>query len=211
MSSTPNEPHSPDPSTEAGGKSTDAAEERAASTADPASEQAGESPETKLAASEQKQRELHDRLLRMAAEFENWKKRAKREQDEAQNRGREALLKELLPSLDNLERALKHAAENDPLAVGVRLVEKQLLGALEKFQVTRFSSVGKPFDPSLHEAIQQVETAEHPSGTVAQEFASGYMQGQRLLRPAMVGVAKAPAGDAKMSDDGTNGVGGGEG
>ncbi len=144
---------------------------------------------------EQEKRELHDRLLRTAAEFENFKKRTKKEADEASTRGREQLLKELLPALDNLERALKHAAPGDPLTVGLLQTEKQLLQALEKFGVVRFSSVGKPFDPSLHDAIQQLETAEHAPGSVAQEFASGYLIGQRLLRPAMVAVAKAPAGD----------------
>jgi molecular chaperone GrpE len=143
---------------------------------------------------EKDKRELHDRLLRTAADFENWKKRTKKEADEASTRGREQLLKELLPAIDNLERALKHAAPGDPLAVGVQQTEKLLLQALEKFGVVRFSSVGKPFDPSMHDAIQQVETTEHAPGAVAQEFASGYMIGQRLLRPAMVAVAKAPAG-----------------
>jgi molecular chaperone GrpE len=142
---------------------------------------------------EQDKRELHDRLLRTAAEFENFKKRSKKEIDDAATRGREQLLKELLPALDNLERALKHAPAGDPLAVGIIQTEKQLLQALEKFGVVRFSSVGKPFDPSMHDAIQQMETAEHPPGSVAQEFASGYLIGQRLLRPAMVAVAKAPA------------------
>jgi molecular chaperone GrpE len=141
---------------------------------------------------EQEKRELHDRLLRTAAEFENFKKRTKKEMDDAATRGREQLLRELLPAIDNLERALKHAPPGDPLAVGVQQTEKQLLQALEKFGVTRFSSVGKPFDPAQHDAIQQVETAEFPPGTVAQEFASGYMIGPRLLRPAMVAVAKAP-------------------
>ena len=145
---------------------------------------------------EKDKRELHDRLLRTAAEFENFKKRVKKEADEAATRGREQLLKELLPAMDNLERALKHAPPGDPLAVGVQQTEKQLLQALEKFGVVRFSAVGKPFDPSLHDAIQQVETSEHAPGTVAQEFASGYMLGARLLRPAMVAVAKPPAGDA---------------
>ena len=98
-----------------------------------------------------------------------------------------------MPALDNLERALKHAPAGDPLAIGVQQTEKQLLQALEKFGVVRFSSVGKPFDPSVHDAIQQMETSEHPQGTVAAEFASGYMLGQRLLRPAMVAVAKPPA------------------
>jgi molecular chaperone GrpE len=142
---------------------------------------------------EQEKRELHDRLLRTAAEFDNFKKRTKKEMDEAATRGREQLLKELLPALDNLERALKHAPPGDPLAVGVQQTEKQLLQALEKFGVVRFSSLGKPFDPSVHDAIQQVETSDHPPGSVAQEFASGYMIGARLLRPAMVAVAKAPA------------------
>src|SRR5579859_363888 len=109
--------------------------------------------------------ELKDRLLRTAADFENYKKRAKREMDEAQARGRESVLKEILPVLDNLERALQHAPEKDPLAVGVRMVEKQLLGALEKFGITRFSAVGQPFDPTMHDAIQQVETAEMAPGT----------------------------------------------
>jgi molecular chaperone GrpE len=148
------------------------------------------SPAEKL---EQEKRELHDRLLRTAAEFENFKRRSKKEIDDAATRGREQLLKELLPALDNLERALKHAPAGDPLAIGVQQTEKQLLQALEKFGVVRFSSVGKPFDPSVHDAIQQQETSEHPPGTVAAEFASGYMLGQRLLRPAMVAVAKPPA------------------
>lgn len=142
---------------------------------------------------EQEKRELHDRLLRTAADFENWKKRAKKESDEAQQRGREALLKELLTVLDNLERALKHAAPDDPLAQGVQMVEKQFVAALEKFGVTRFSAAGQPFDPSLHDAIQQIETDAVPPGTVAQEFAQGYLSGNRLIRPAMVAVAKAPS------------------
>jgi molecular chaperone GrpE len=157
-----------------------------------ATEAVVETIDSKIARLEDEKRELHDRFLRLAAEFENWKKRSKKEHDEAQVRGRDALLRELLPSLDNLERALQHAGEG-PLAVGVRLVEKQLLQALEKFGVTRFSAVGKPFDPNLHDAIQQVETAEMPPGSVAQEFASGYMGNGRLLRPAMVAVAKGPA------------------
>lgn len=142
---------------------------------------------------EQEKKELHDRLLRTAAEFENFKRRSKKEADEASTRGREQLLKELLPALDNLERALKHAPAGDPLAIGVQQTEKQLLQALEKFGVTRFSAVGKPFDPSLHDAIQQLETNEHPAGSVAAEFASGYMIGSRLMRAAMVAVAKPKA------------------
>jgi molecular chaperone GrpE len=147
--------------------------------------------------------ELKDRLLRTAAEFENYKKRAKKEIDDAQLRGREALLKEVLPVLDNLERALSHAQEKDPLAVGVRMVEKQLLGALEKFGITRFSAMGQPFDPNVHDAIQQIETADVPAGSVAQEFAKGYKAGDRVIRPAMVAVAKAPARQPETGTEGT--------
>jgi molecular chaperone GrpE len=166
--------------------------------------------EDRLAKLEADNRELKDRLLRNAAEFENFKKRTKKEMDDSATRGREQLLKELLPALDNLERALKHAPEGDPLAVGVKQTEKQLLQALEKFGVTRFSSLGKPFDPSLHDAIQQLETSDHAPGAVALEFASGYSLGTRLLRPAMVAVAKAPSngGSSGGGDGGGDGGGG---
>jgi molecular chaperone GrpE len=158
-----------------------------------AAETPAESPSQQIERLEQEKKELHDRLLRTAAEFENFKRRAKKEMDESAMRGREQLLKEILPALDNLERALKHAPPGDPLAVGVLQTEKQLLQALEKFGVTRFSSLGKPFDPSVHDAIQQLETSDAAPGSVAQEFSSGYMIGPRLLRPAMVAVAKAPS------------------
>ena len=155
--------------------------------------QESETPELRVATLENEKREVHDRFLRLAAEFENWKKRARREQDEAATRGREALLKELLPALDNLERALQAAPEKDPVAVGVRLVDKQVMSALEKFEVKRFSALGQPFDPNMHEAIQQVESSDVAPGSVAKEFAQGYTVAGRLLRAAMVGVAKAPA------------------
>ncbi len=157
-------------------------------------------PATELADLKKAHAELHDRLLRNAADFENWKKRVKKEVDDAGARSKESVVKELLPVLDNLERALQHAPADDPLAVGVRMVVKQMLSTLEKFGVTRFTTVGTPFDPSLHEAIQQVETDAHPPGTVATEFASGYMAGGRLLRAAMVGVAKAPPPPAPPVD-----------
>lgn len=155
--------------------------------------EASDSAESRVATLETQNRELHDRLLRLAADFENWKKRAKREQDESSRKGREVLVKELLPALDNLERALKAAPEKDPLAVGVALVDKQILSILEKFEVQRFSALGQPFDPNLHEAIQQIESAEVAPGSVATEFAHGYTIAGRLLRAAMVAVAKAPA------------------
>ncbi len=162
--------------------------------AESAAPDGAEDPIAKL---EQSNRELNDRLLRLAAEFENYKKRTKKETDDAANRGRESLLKELLPVLDNFERALAHASKDDPLAIGVRMVEKQMISALEKFSVTRFDALGKPFDPALHEAVQQAETVEFSPGTVAQEFSKGYLIGGRLLRPAIVAVAKAPSAPAE--------------
>jgi molecular chaperone GrpE len=148
--------------------------------------------EKRALTAEAQAKELHDRLLRNAADFENFKKRSKKEVDEGMAKGREQILKEVLPVIDNLERALKHAPGDDPLAQGVRMVEKQLLQALEKFGVTRFSALGQPFDPNMHDAIQQVETNETAPGLVAQEYSSGYLMSGKLLRPAMVAVAKKP-------------------
>src|SRR6185503_17200283 len=93
------------------------------------------------------------------------------------------------------DRALQAAARGgsvDALSQGVKLVEKQLIAGLEKFGIKGFDSKGQPFDPARHEAIQQVESAELPPGVVAEEFARGYFIGERLLRPAMVAVSKAP-------------------
>jgi len=103
-----------------------------------------------------------------------------------------------LPALDNLERAVAHegAAEASAILDGVRLVLKQLLGTLEKFGVHAFDSVGQAFDPALHEAISQLETTEHPAGTVTSQLQKGYRIGKRLLRPALVVVAKPRAGAA---------------
>jgi molecular chaperone GrpE len=165
--------------------------------------------EKKLESSEQAAAEATDRWKRTAADFENYKRRSKKELDEGQTRGREQVFRELLPVLDNLERALKHATAEDPLAAGVRMVEKQLVSALEKFGVTRFSAVGQPFDPSLHDAIQQVESPDLAPGTVAQEFASGYMSSGRLLRPAMVAVAKPPPVEPSPESPDTGANGGG--
>jgi molecular chaperone GrpE len=135
--------------------------------------------------------ELHDQLLRTAAELDNQRKRAKREVEEAERRGREQVIENLVPVLDDLDRALHHAPPG-PLTTGVRLVGRQLLGRLEKFNVTRFSAQGAPFNPELHHALEQRETVEFPPGSVAEEFAAGYLHGGRLLRPALVAVAKAP-------------------
>lgn len=149
----------------------------------------------------EEKRELNDRLLRLAAEFENYKRRTRKEMDEAGIRGMESLLKELLPVLDNLDRALGAAkSANAPgaasLIEGVQLVQKQMFSALEKSQVKSFEAEGKPFDPQFHEAIQQVDSDTQPAGTVATVFQRGYTAGGRLLRPAMVSVVRGRASAA---------------
>ena len=171
--------------------------------------EAAETAEQKIARLERERADAHDRMLRVAADFENFKRRSKRDQDDAAIRAKEGVLREVLPVLDNLDRALVAASRGgsvEALAQGVKLVEKQLLTGLEKFGIKGFESKGQPFDPARHEAIQQVETTLLPPGTVAEEFARGFLIGERLLRPAMVAVSKAPAAsappDGGESDDG---------
>jgi molecular chaperone GrpE len=138
----------------------------------------------------------HERCLRVAADLENYRKRAAREKDEVQRFGAERLLKDLLPVVDGLDRALAHAAEDDPLREGVKLVRAQLEQALAKHGVTGFSAMGQRFDPALHEALMNVPTRDQAPGTVVLEHARGFKLNDRLVRPAMVGVAVEPPPDA---------------
>ena len=140
--------------------------------------------------------EQRDRYLRAAAEFDNAKKRAAREREDYTRYATESLVRELLPVLDNFERALA-AARTEPGAAavvsGVELIQRELLRALEKVGVTPFVSVGQPFDPERHEAVARVPAgAGAPEGTVVNETAHGYVLNGRVLRPAMVTVAMAP-------------------
>lgn len=157
-------------------------------------------PEERIAALEREKKELYDRLLRTAADFDNFRKRSRKDLEDARHATREEVLKEMLQVVDNLERAL--AATQQPgagaegIVEGVKLVLRQFQAVLERFGVKAFESVGQPFDPARHDAISQIETTEHPPGTVAGEMVKGYMMGGRLLRPALVAVAKAPAAPA---------------
>lgn len=139
--------------------------------------------------------EHRDRYLRAAAEFDNARKRAAREREEYTRYANESLLRELLPVLDNFERALQ-AARGEPAATavtaGVELIQRELLRVLEKFGVTSFTSVGQPFDPERHEAIARGPAQSQPEGTVVDETARGYLLNGRVLRPAMVTVASSP-------------------
>ncbi len=135
---------------------------------------------------------LQDKYLRLAAEFENYKRVTQREQREQIRFGNEQILRELLPVIDNLERAIRSAKENgggEALVRGVELTLKQLTEALAKFGVRPIASVGEPFDPTCHQAVAQVESAAVAANTVVEEFQKGYLLHDRLLRPAMVSVS----------------------
>ena len=136
-----------------------------------------------------------DQLLRTAADFDNYRKRTRRDVDDAHKKGSEELLKTLLPVFDNLERAVMHAeqaADAKAIGDGVRMVLKQFVDTLSRMGIRRVATVGTPFDPMVHEAVQQVETSESAPGTVIAEVAPGYAMGDKLLRAALVVVAKAP-------------------
>ncbi len=150
---------------------------------------------------------LKDALLRTAADFDNFRKRTRRELEEARRNGREDLLRALLPVFDNLERAIQSAARTSDVKAmteGLAMVQRQFIDALGREGIARVPTVGRPFDPGVHEAIQQVETGEHDPGTVIAEVQPGYTQGERLLRAAMVVVARG------KSDDASNGEGSSE-
>jgi molecular chaperone GrpE len=145
---------------------------------------------------EQEIARLNDRLLRLAAEFENYKKRVARDRVELIRSANEGLLLELLPVLDNLERALAAARKTDStgaLVEGVDLVLRLFQGVLERAGVKPMDSVGQPFDPSMHQAVAVVEAPEAPDRTVLEEVQRGYWIHTRILRPAMVKVARASA------------------
>ena len=137
---------------------------------------------------------MKEQWMRTAADFDNFRKRSRRELEDARKSGREELLKELLPVFDNLERAVQsaqRATDVKPVAEGLSMVIKQFVDTLGRVGITKVPTVGNAFDPSIHEAIQQVETDEHTPGTVIAEVQPGYVQNERLVRAAMVVVAKA--------------------
>lgn len=147
--------------------------------------------EEQLAAKEKEARENWERFLRERADLENYRKRVNREKEELLNYGTKSLLEEILPVVDNMERALAHATADSQSAIieGVRMTHGMLMGALKKFGVIPIEAAGTPFDPAYHQAMNQVPTDEHPPNTVVEEFQKGYMLKERLLRPAMVSVS----------------------
>lgn len=159
-----------------------------------AEERIGELEEA-LAVKEDEARNNWDKFVRERADLENYRKRVQREKEELLKYGNESLVMEILPVIDNMERALAHAADEPHVAVieGIRLTHAMLISALKKFGVTPIETKpGAPFDPAFHQAMQQVESVEIPSNTVVEELQKGYMINDRLLRAAMVSVAVAP-------------------
>jgi len=151
--------------------------------------------EEQLAVKDQEAKDNWDKLLRERADLENYRKRASREKEELLNYGIKSLIEEVLPVVDNLERALDHANEDGlpALMEGVKMTHTLLLTALKKFGVCAVEGTcGTLFDPAFHQAMSQIETDEQPGNTIVQEFQKGYLLKERLLRPSMVSVAKKP-------------------
>jgi molecular chaperone GrpE len=161
-------------------------------------------PDQELAAARQEAAQLKDQLLRALAEAENVRRRAQREREDAAKYAIANFARDVLQVSDNLHRALEAIpaaalAEDEALRnlhEGVTATERQLDAALERQQVTRIWPMGEKFDANLHQAMFEVPTFDHAPGTVVQMMQAGYLIHDRLLRPALVGVAKQPAGEA---------------
>ena len=152
-----------------------------------------------LAAKAQKADEYLELAQRSKADFENYRKRATREAAAAQERGVAKLARELLPAVDNLDRALAAAVaagNGDDVASGIKLVHSDLVAALARFGIEPFSPEGEPFDPTYHEAVAQQPAEGAQPGTVLEVYQCGYRHGENVLRPARVVVAGVNHGDA---------------
>jgi len=150
--------------------------------------------ETRCETAEQESKQHYERLLRVSADFENFKKRSFKEAEDFRKYANELLLLELLSVVDNLERAIQSTnSENNAAGCvieGVEMTLKSLLKIFEKFSVKAIDAVGKPFDPNFHQAMMQEASDEHPENTILREFQKGYLLHDRLLRPSMVVVSK---------------------
>ncbi len=167
----------------------------------------GPSVEIEIERLESELDELRDIHLRKLAEFDNFRKRTERERVEIKRHANEELVRELLPVLDNFERALEHRSESDVGAFheGVEMIAKQLWDTLERQGVEIIDPMGERFSPEYHEAVHRIEDAELEPGTVASVLAKGYVCNGRLVRPAMVGVVSDLPKPAEPSTDSSNG------
>ena len=161
----------------------------------PSAGQSLEEIQSKLEAREKEYRETYDRLLRVTAEFENYKKRLSREMEDFRKYANQSLLKEMLSVVDHIELAIQAAGVPSPagtsMVEGLNLTLKEFLRILDKFKVKPIEAVGQPFNPQMHEAIMQEATDRLPENTIVREMQKGYTINDRLLRPALVVVAAA--------------------
>jgi molecular chaperone GrpE len=159
-----------------------------------------------LATSKQNTAKMKEKMLRIAADFENFRRRSGREVEESRQRGMMGAVKDLLPVFDNLERAtsqVDETADVQSMIDGLNLVHKQFIDVLGKIGIERVASIGSGFDPNVHESIQYEHSEEHEAGVVMTELQPGYRMGSMLLRPAMVVVSRgpAPAAEAPSTED----------
>ncbi|MGF1468510.1 MAG: nucleotide exchange factor GrpE [Sandaracinaceae bacterium] len=161
--------------------------------AEPAAEDADDEAASGVSELEEERDRLKDQLLRTAADYDNFRKRSRKDVDMAERRGREDVVRELLPVIDNLERAVMatgEAPDVNAIREGVEMVLRQFEDASQKLGLEKVSAVGERFDPALHDAIQQLPTDEYEPGTVVEQILPGYRLREKLLRPAMVVVAR---------------------
>lgn len=178
-------------------------EERNPNTFDDLDGESSSAPSEVSTARDEELKSVNDKYLRLAAEFDNYKRLAQRDQRDQIRFGNEQLLKELLPVVDNLERAIKAAHDSksgEGLVKGVDLTLKQLQGVLGKFGVQSIPTMGQPFDPSGHQAVASVPSTQVPDKHVVEEFQRGYRLHDRILRPAMVTVSSGAGSDSNGSD-----------
>ncbi|MGB5701487.1 MAG: nucleotide exchange factor GrpE [Polyangiales bacterium] len=170
-------------------------------------EEAAEEP-TELEKAHAERDRMREQLLRIAADFDNFRKRSRKEIEEVRRRAIEDTLREVLPIVDNLERAagaMGDATEVAAVADGVHMVLRGFEDIASRLGLKRVPGVGNQFDPTCHDAMQQEETDEHAPGTIVTEIVPGYYLGERLLRPAMVVVAKPPTRTDDQADGSANG------
>lgn len=141
-------------------------------------------------AASKEEEELNTRYLRLAADFQNFRKRVEKEKGDIFAYANEKLVVELLDVIDNFERALEHSSEKESFAEGMNMIFKQLKGVLEKSGVEEMSAIGEPFDPNFHHAVLTENSAEYDSGKVTQVLQKGYLLNKKVIRPAMVKVAE---------------------
>lgn len=167
-------------------------------------EEAEVTAEQEMAKMKQEVEETNDTMLRLAAELDNYKKRVAKERESLIRYIVQDIIQELLPILDNFERAIESADKSkdcDSLLEGVRMISRQMYDALERKGVSRINAAGKTFDPTIHEAVMQVNSEEHPENVVVEELQKGYMLHDRVIRPSMVVVSKGADVEPEGQED----------